>query len=309
VRFVRFRPARVTVESVRRTVLVVGGLIGALALAGCAAQAGTGNARTCAAYAYRAIERHQAVTGMPAACAGLGRAEVNQAASTAIRQASGGGPKSAWRKQAGLAAPWVTELLTGQVPAPASGHPAGAGSPAGSGGSLLGGASELSVKVSALLAWLATAASGGYILVRWLLAGGSLRRRNPTAAPPAVIAAHAGSGVFGLVLWTAFMATGVTALAWISVGIMAPVAGLGMGVLMLGLPAPRPAASVAAAPVPAPGGAGAATATPGAATATLTAPAAAIRPRSRIPVLAIAAHGVFATTALLLVLLATVGAG
>jgi len=54
--------------------------------------------------------------------------------------------------------------------------------------------------------------------------------------------------------------------------------------------------------VPAPGGAGAVT-------ATLTAPAAAIRPRSRIPVLAIAAHGVFATTALLLVLLATVGAG
>jgi len=291
-------------------VLVVGGLIGALALAGCAAQAGTargaapapagGTVRACAAYAYRAIERHQAVTGMPAACAGLSRAQVNQAASTAIRQASGSGPKSAWRKQAGLAAPWVTGLLTGQVPA--SGHPGGAAGPAGPGGSLLGGASELSVKVSALLAWLATAASGGYILIRWLLAGGSLRRRNPTAAPPAVIAGHAGSGVFGLVLWIAFMATGATALAWIALGIMAPVAGLGMGVLMLGLPAPRPAASVAAAPVPAPGGAGAVT-------ATLTAPAAAIRPRSRIPVLAIAAHGVFATTALLLVLLATVGAG
>ena len=56
---------------------------------------------------------------MPAACAGLSRAQVNQAASTAIRQAAGSGPKSAWRKQAGLAAPWVTGLLTGQVPAPA----------------------------------------------------------------------------------------------------------------------------------------------------------------------------------------------
>ena len=179
----------------------------------------------------------------------------------------------------------------------------------GSGGSLLGGVSELSVKVSALLAWLATAASGGYILVRWLLAGGSLRRRNPTAAPPAMAVGHAGSGVFGLVLWIAFMATGVTALAWISVGIMAPVAGLGMAVLMLGLPAPRSGprpAVVRQAPALAPGGAGPAT-------ATLTAPAApaaAVTPgsRSRIPVLAIAAHGIFATTALLLVLLAATGA-
>ena len=40
-------------------------------------------------------------------------------------------------------------------------------------------------------------------------------------------------------------------------------------------------------------------------------PAAATQPhsRSRIPVLAIAAHGVFAATALLLVLLAAIGAG
>ena len=121
---------------------------------------------------------------------------------------------------------------------------------------------------------------------------------------------HAGSGVFGLVLWITFMATGVTALAWISVAIMAPVAGLGMAVLMLGLPAPRSGprpAVVTQTPALAPGGAGAAT-------ATLTAPAApaaAVKPRSqsRIPVLAIAAHGIFATTALLLVLLAAIGAG
>jgi hypothetical protein len=313
---------------VRKVLLVVGGLLGMLALAGWAARPVTvaapartlaaapvatgGSVRTCAAFAYRAIERHQAVTGMPAACAGLSRVEVNQAASTAIREASGGGPKSAWRKQAGLAAPWVKELLTGQVPA--SGRPGGAagpGGPAGAAvpsGSLLGGVSELSVKLGALLAWLATAASGGYILVRWLLAGGSLHRRNPTAAPPAVIAGHAGFGVFGLVLWITFMATGVTALAWVAVAIMAPVAGLGMGVLMLGLPAPRSgsraAASVAADPVPAPGRAGTAT-------ATLTAPDAAVEPRfrSRIPALAIAAHGIFATTALLLVLLAAIAAG
>jgi hypothetical protein len=298
------------------------GLIGALAITGCAAQSATsarpaaaaqsGTVQTCAAYAYQAIQRHEAVTGMPAACAGLSRAQVNQAASTAIRQAAGGGPKSAWRKQAGLAAPWVSALLTGQVPAAAGPAPAGrAGSRPGGLG--LGGVSELAIQISALLAWLAAAASGGYVLLRWLLAGGSLRRRSPTAAPPAVTAGHAGFGLLGLVLWILFMVTGWAALAWTAVAILAPVAGLGMGVLALGLPSPRspsreprpqaeeatPAAHQAPAPYPA----------PGAATAVLIAPAAVTRgSRPRIPVLTIAAHGLFATTTLLLVLLAAIGA-
>jgi len=292
---------------VRRISLVVAGLIGVFALAGCAARPGPataggaaagGSVRACAAYAYRAIERQQVVTGRPAACAGLGRAEVNQAASTAIRQAAGSGPKSAWRKQAGAAAPWVSTLLTGQVPVsparPAAGGRAASGS----------GVSELALKLGALLAWLATAASGGYILVRWLLAGGSPRRRSPTAAPPAMALGHAGLGLLGLVIWVVFMAAGGTALAWIAVAIMAPVAGLGMGVLALGLPSPRPA-DTPAAPAPA------VPAVPAAATATLLAPVVTARPasRPRTPVLAIAAHGLFAVAALLLVLLAAIGAG
>ena len=135
--------------------LAVAGLIGVFALAGCAARPGPataggaaagGSVRACAAYAYPAIERQQAVTGRPAACAGLSRAEVNQAASTAIRQAAGSGPKSAWRKQAGAAAPWVSTLLTGQVPVsparPAAGGRAASGS----------GVSELALKLGALLA-------------------------------------------------------------------------------------------------------------------------------------------------------------
>jgi hypothetical protein len=314
---------------VRRIWLVVAGLIGVVALAGCAArlEPGTaggaapgGSVRACAAYAYRAIERQQAVTGRPAACAGLSRAEVNQAASTAIRQASGSGPKSAWRKQAGAAAPWVNALLTGQVPV--SPVPAAGGHAAGPvPGSGLGGVSEPALKLSALLAWLATAASGGFILVRWLLAGGRPRRRSPTAAPPSMTLGHAGFGLLGLVIWVVFMVTGAAALAWIAVAIMAPVAGLGMGVLALGLPSPRPA-DPPAAPGPATPGPGAATrggaaatapaaTATAAATATLLAPAVTARPasRSRIPVLAIAAHGLFAVTALLLVLLAAVGAG
>jgi hypothetical protein len=246
--------------------LVVGGLLAA-AVAGCAVQGGAaphGTAAGCEAYAYRAIERHVRVTGVPAACQGLSRAQVNNAASTAIRQASGNGPKSAWRRQAGLAAPWVSALLTG--PAPAGGVP---NPPAAAGG----GVSEFAVRIAALLAWAATAAAGGYLLLHWLRAGGSLRGRTASSAPPAVTVGHAAGGVGGLVVWVLFLLTGWVPLAWASLGTMLPVAGLGMGVLALGLPGPR------------------------------------TRRRARVPVFVIAAHGLFASAALLLVITAAIGSG
>jgi hypothetical protein len=65
-------------------------------------------------------------------------------------------------------------------------------------------------------------------------------------------------------------------LAWIALGMLAPVAGLGMGVLLIGLP--RPVAGR-------------------------------VGRRARMPVVAIAAHGLFVVTVLLLVLMATIGAG
>jgi hypothetical protein len=265
--------------------------------------------RACAGYAYDAIQRHEAVTGMPAACEGLSRAQVNQAASVAIREAAGSGPKSSWRKQAGAAAPWVEALLTGQVPASPGPAPVPASHPSSS---RLGGVSELAVKLGALLAWLATAASGGYVLVRWLLAGGSLRRPSPAAAPRPVIGGHFGFALLGLVIWIIFMVTGWTALAWAALGILAPVAGLGMGVLALGLGSPRPPRHTDAAGVTPGAAAGqGSSSAPGTAATTLIAPAATVEPStpSRTPVLMIAAHGLFAATTLLLVLLATIGAG
>jgi len=144
---------------------------------------------------------------VPAACAGLSRAQVNQAASTAIRLASGSGPKSAWRAQAGVAAPWVKALLTGPVPADGGAAPSessGGGTP----GSLLGGGSEFAVQIAALVAWLITAASGGYVVVRWWRAGGRLRRQTDTAVPPVVTLGHPGLGLLGLVIWAVFVATG-----------------------------------------------------------------------------------------------------
>jgi hypothetical protein len=183
----------------------------------------------------------------------------------------------------------VRALIT--VPAPVPGpvasaatlHPSANGPVGGLG---LGGVSEFAAKVGALLAWLATAASGGFVLVRWLLAGGSPRRRTATSAPPVVILGHVGAGALGLVLWASFMLSGLVALAWTALAILAPVAGLGMSVLLLGLPGPaRPHIGTRG------------TGTRG------------TRTRAQIPVLAVVGHGVFAATALLLVLMATIGAG
>lgn len=296
----------------RRFVLIFGALVAVMLLAGCAADRSTATATVtgCERYAYHAIEARARVTGLPAACAGLTRADLSQAAGTAIRAASGRGTKSARRKQDGAAYPWVSELFTAPAPAgqPASSAAAGGtGFSGGAGGSRLGGVSEFAVQLAALIAWLATAASGGFLLLRWLLAGGSLRARTETSAPPAVMVGHFGFGLTGLAAWAVFMATGWPALAWASVVVLAPVAGLGMGVLALGLPSPQRAERDDREETPVRSGETGA----GAATATLVAPPAAAvrRGRPRMPVLMIAAHGLFAATVLLLVITATVGAG
>jgi hypothetical protein len=250
-----------------------------------AADRADGSPQACEAFAYAAIRQHKVVAGTPAACRGLSRAQVNQAAWSAIRAVLTRGTKSARRKQTGAAAEWVGALITYLPPAPGSppatrpdGQPP-ADATGGSGPGL--GVSEPAAQFAALLAWLATAASGSLVLARWLLAGGSPLRRTVAAAPPAVILAHAGAGALGLVLWAFFMLSGWAAVAWIALGMLAPVAGLGMGVLILGLPGPvRPP--------------------PG--------PRRGAR-RARIPVLTIVTHGLCAVTLLLLVLMATIGAG
>jgi len=257
----------------------------AVALAGTAsAAAGTaagtrGSVQACVAYAYAAIERHTPATATAPACAGLSPAEISQAASTAIRMTLTSGTKAAHRRQAIAAARWTRGMI--DTTAPASPSPS---SPAASplaasqaSGTGLGGISRLAVNLGALLAWLATAASGGWILVRWLLAGGSLRRKRPAAAPPAVTLGHVSGGALGLGLWVVFLATGWVAVAWVALGLLAPVAGLGMTVLLLGLPRP------ARAPL-------------------------GRRRATGFPALAVAAHGLFVVLVLLLVLTATVTA-
>jgi hypothetical protein len=290
-----------------------------------------GSIAACTTYAYQAIRARVRVTGVPAACRGLSPGQVSFAASTAIRMASGTGAKSAVRRRAGEAAPWVSALL-GPVPvgpdpqAAGSGESAGStGSPGGTGGagSRLG-FSDRVAQVGGLLAWLAAAASGGWILLRWWLAGGGLGvrrglrrllRGSASTAPPAVTVGHVSLGLLGLLLWAIFMVTGSVPLAWVCVCLLAPLAGLGITVLLLGLPSPRDRAGD--------GSAGEESSSPASrvavgvrqaasGTAVLGTPAvapAARRSRGGMPALAIAAHGVFVTVAIMCVILAAIGAG
>jgi hypothetical protein len=132
------------------------------------------------------------------------------------------------------------------------------------------------LQFAALGAWLATATAGSYLLVGWIAAA---RRRKPrhAARPPAVLIAHAGLAIAGLGIWTAFLAAGAVVLAWLAIAMILLVAGLGMATLVTGLPEPQSAGARSA------------------------------RPTAQV--LVIGAHGALATVAILLVLLAAIGAG
>ncbi len=97
-----------------------------------------------------------------------------------------------------------------------------------------------------------------------------------TDAATAFTFSHFGLALAGLGTWIAFVATGLPVLAWVALGLVVPIAGLGMGVLAARLPEPA-RTSVAARRAPS-------------------------------PVIVIAAHGMLATLTILLVLLATIGA-
>jgi manganese efflux pump family protein len=270
----------------------------------------------CTAYGVYAIQHHITATSTPAACQGLSRAEINQAAARAIIQAAGGVRKAIWRKRAAEVAPFLRHLFT--APAPVTGSlPAIA-----SGSSAPLGHKDLGMDIAALIAWLVTAAAGGYLLGGWLSHGGTLRRRvGGTGSPPAVIIGHFGLALTGLVIWVIYLIVGWAALAWTAVGLLLLVAGLGMSALTIGLPGLPRLAGLPNRPVPAVAGSGAPSAATGAAAMGAAAadspgtsavaggsdPAASVK-RDLSPLIVVG-HGAFAVTTMLLVLLAALGVG
>lgn len=262
----------------------------ALFAAGCGAQAASPRQITvqgCAAYGVYAIDHHITVTRMPAACRGLSKAQINEAAASAINMVVGGrSKKPAWRRLTAEVAPRLAYLITAPQPAPSS--PPQTYQPAGGAPGREGTGSDVALGLAALGAWLITAGSGAYLLGSWITSSGIRRRRTPAAgAPPAVLLGHLGLATTGLMVWVIYLIAGWTPLAWTAVGLLLPIAGLGLALATLGLPGSQSGAAA----VPA------------------TAGTAATRARGRVPVLPVAGHGLLAAATVLLVLLAAIGTG
>jgi manganese efflux pump family protein len=280
-------------------------------VAGCGAAGTTEHATTqsCFAYGVRALQRHETVTRVPPACAGLSREQVNTAVGRALRDVVGPLAKAPFRRRALAESRYLAGLVRSIPTARQRAHHIASAPPA---------TTSLPASLAALTSWLVTAAAGLYLLTGWLTRTRSGRPRiRAGGPPPAVIGAHASFGLAGLAIWIAYMATREPALGWIAVGTTFLLAGLGMATLLTAAPDTERSgpltADATAASTQAPDAieAGTATAsTPTASTATISAATASPRTAgARPPVLVIALHGVLATITILLVLLAVIGAG
>jgi manganese efflux pump family protein len=254
---------------VRRVAEVVSSLVAAVLVAGCsggAAASYRATTETCLSFALRAIQQRVTVTTEPAACAGLSPGQVNLAVTRAIREAVGPAPKALARHLADQDSVYLADLFSTVQPVPPA--PAAAARPARS-------STGVPLGLAALAAWLCTAAAGAYLIAGWR-AGRGPRRPRRAGLVPVTVLSHFGLAVAGLGIWVAFVITGTAVLAWLGVGLIVLIAGLGMGALSAALPEPGRD--------PAPDRAG-------------------------MPVAVIAVHGMLATATILLVLLAAIGAG
>jgi len=260
---------------------------------------------SCAEFGISAIQHHVTVTSLPAACRGLTRAQVNLAVGQALyAMTSNVHGKAERRARARGLSPLLGRLVT-SVPAQRSPLP-----PPAAGG---GQASSPVLGFAALISWLITVGLGSWMMARWITRGGFRRARlGKAGVPPSLIFTHFGLAVAGLLVWGAYLATGLAAAAWAACVLLLPVAGLGMALVSLWLPERSLTAStVPAATVPAGqavpagtvAGAAAVAGANGAAEAASPGPPTARHP----PALIVAAHGVFAVATILFALLAAVG--
>ena len=127
------------------------------------------------------------------------------------------------------------------------------------------------MRSATLVSWLITASLGAFMLRTWLARGGLSRERaKPGGLPPQLIFGHAAAAIAGLLIWAAFLASGVRPLAWAAVGLLMAAIGLGLCTVTLWTPYPRASraarAARPAAPIRPTGGRWAASGTAGGAT-------------------------------------------
>jgi hypothetical protein len=86
--------------------------------------------------------------------------------------------------------------------------------------------------------WLFDAVSGGYMLRTWIARGGLQRQRAADRLAPRVVFGHFGLASTGLLVWVSYLATRWIVLAWLAVGLLMVVIGLGVSTVTVWTPFP-----------------------------------------------------------------------
>ncbi len=190
-----------------------------------------GSVQVCAAAAVQAIEHPVPLATVTAACRGLSRDELNFALGRAIFEVAGAGHhKTAWRRRAVAAGGRLARLIESQQrhAGPPGSPPPAAGRPPSPPGALAGRWGE---GLATLAAWLLTIGAGAFMLAGWIRRGGLRPRGGRSRLVPAVTLGHSGVASAGLLVWIAYLVTGLTGLGWLAVGMLLAAAGLGMATL------------------------------------------------------------------------------
>ena len=149
--------------------------------------------------------------------------------------------------------------------------------------------------LAALITWFMTASAGICLLAIWLVEYD--HKDAATHLPRTVVSAHALLALGGLVVWSAYLTSDASRLAWIAVAILAVVTllGLTMAVRWLGVYRAHQAPSAVLVPV---GARGTGPETP-----------APVPPERNLPVPVVIAHGVLAMVTVVLVILTALDVG
>src|SRR6266851_2196061 len=143
----------------------------------------------------------------------------------------------------------------------------------------------------ALLVWFITALWGLYMLAVWLIENDATRQGNAASRLPLpVILSHMVLALTGLVVWIAYLLLDRPALAWAAVGILVAIATLGLAMFARWIPVYRSTGD-------APG-------SMGGAVLARQGPA-----EGNFPLVIVLAHGTFAVSTVILVLLTALGVG
>jgi hypothetical protein len=99
-------------------------------------------------------------------------------------------------------------------------------------------APDRALATATLVTWLFDAVSGGYMLRTWIVRGGLRRQRAADRLAPRVVFGHFGMASTGLLIWVCYLASGWIVLAWLAVGLLMVVIGLGVSTVTVWTPFP-----------------------------------------------------------------------